>query len=348
MKSPVYGKVFTPQCRMVARDLIRRIRNGEFVSGKRMDSIREIVGRYRVGYQVAVSALRILSNENYVFKVHGSGTYVNPDLHPGLFYRLSIFFNVTNPLPLGDELHDAFVYAKNKGFHLLLASNFEEDFTLEDYLKSKADIDGVAIYGEVDEKLLKYPKSRHVEYVVCGNYDIDPAHPQVTLDVRTLYRKMLAAALRKNSFRRIAVLMDLPLFPASREALEGIREAFLDAGLELPGNRIVESSGDGSAGIARIMKMSPDAVILRGDHHVHGFLRYFQNHSASGHPAVLAVESVAVKLRAGGYPNVIEMKPGRYRNIFLKSVEYLIRDLRGKEKLRTMTKNMGGKPSSGT
>ena len=348
MSSPIYGKVFTPQCRMVARDLIRRIRNGEFGSGKRMDSIREIVGRYRVGYQVAVSALRILSNENYVFKVHGSGTYVNPDLRPGLFYRLSIFFNVTNPLPLGDELHDAFVYAGNNGFHLLLASNFEEDFTLEDYLKSKEDIDGIAIYGEVDEKLLKYPKSRHFEYVVCGNYDVDPVHPQVTLDVRSLYRKMLAAALRKYSFQRIAVLMDLPLFPANREALEGIREAFRDAGRELPGNRIVESSGDGGDGIARIMKMSPDAVILRGDHHVHGFLRYFQNHSVRVHPAVLAVESAAVKLRAGGYPNVIDLNPGRYKNIFLKSVEYLIHDLRRKENQRIMTKNSGGKTSPET
>ncbi len=332
MKAPVYGKVFTPQCRMVARDLIRRIRNGEFRSGKRMDSIREIVGRYRVGYQVAVSALRILSNENYVFKVHGSGTYVNPDLRPGLFHRLSIFFNVTNPLPLGRELNDAFIYAKNNGFHLLLASNFEEEFTLEDYLKRKEDIDGIAIYGEVDEKLLKYPKSRHVEYVVCGNYDIDPAHPQVTLDVRKLYRKMFSEALRKHSFRRMAVLMDLPRFRANSEALEGIRAAFRENGCELRENRIVEAAGDGYDGIVKIMKMSPDAIILRGENHVHGFLRYFQNHSVSGRPVVLAMESAAGKLHSGGYPEVLELKPGHYRNIFLKSVEYLIREIRRKKK----------------
>ncbi len=339
MKSPEYGKVFTPQCRMVALDLIRKIRNGEFGPGKRMDSIREIAERYRVGYQVAVSAFRILSNENYVFKVHGSGTYVNPDLRPGLFHRLSLFFNVANFLPLGGELQEAFAFAENNGFHLLPASNFEEDFTLEDYLKCKTDIDGIVIYGEVDEALLAYPKSHRVKYVVCGNYDIAETHPQVTLDVRALYRKMLAAELRKNPFRRVSVLMDLPLFRASGEALEGIREAFQDIGSDLPRERIVESAGDGYDGIAKLMKMSPDAILLRGDRHVHGLLRYFQNHPLQDPPAVLGWEFVAGKLRAGGYPNIVELKSGRFRNIFLDSVEYLIRDLRRKEDRRMRMNN---------
>lgn len=341
MKSPEYGKVFTPQCRMVALDLIRKIRNGEFGPGKRMDSIRKIAERYRVGYQVAVSAFRILSNENYVFKVHGSGTYVNPDLRPGLFHRLSLFFNVTNFLPLGDELRDAFAYAEDNGFHLLPASNFEEDFTLEDYLKRKTDIDGIVIYGEVDEALLEYPKAHRVKYVVCGNYDIAATHPQVILDVRDLYRKMLGAALRKNPFRRVAVLMDLPLFRASGEALEGIRDAFRDVGSDLSRERIVEAAGDGYDGVAKIMKMSPDAILVRGDRHAHGLLRYFQNHPLQDPPAVLAAESVAGKLRAGGYPNIVELKSGRFRNIFLESVEYLIRELRRKEGRRTHTNKYG-------
>lgn len=331
MKTPAIAKVYTPQCRTVARDLIRRIRDGEFHSGKRIDSIREIVERYQVGYQVAVGALRILSNENYVYKVHGSGTYVNPALRPGLFHRLSFFFSVTNPLPNGRELNDAFLYARNQGFHLLLASNFEDSFTLEDYLKHKEDIDGVAIYGEIDEKLLKYPKSHHVEYVVCGNYDIDPGHPQVTLDVSELYRKTFASVLRKHSFQRIAVFAGTPMFRAEREMLEGVRTAIRECGCELCEGAVIEAEGDGYHEIVEMMKISPDAVFL-WDRNVYGILRYLRNGSRSIHPVLIATESAAEKLRSSGYPEVIELKCGRYANIFLKSVEFLIREIQRKKK----------------
>ena len=84
---------YEPQSQEMARVLIRKIRNGEYAPGDRLESIRTLAERYGVGRQVISSAFSLMAKQNYIYTVHGSGTYVNAKLKVGLYYRLGWFTN---------------------------------------------------------------------------------------------------------------------------------------------------------------------------------------------------------------------------------------------------------------
>lgn len=268
-------KTNIPQSREVARKLIRKIHDGDYQPGKRLESIRTLAERYGVGRQVVVSAISLMARNNYVYTARGSGVYVNPKLKKGLYYRLGWFYNGLNPALGGIELRFAYKYAAIYGFELLPGFNYEENFTLAEWLGQKGDLDGIIINGNVDEELLKYPRRHRIPYVVFGNYDISPEHPQINYDIRQSYAATMENIFRNRNWRKIAIFTATGR--ADREALEGVKDAIANIGQAPDENIIFSTLSDGYAELVEAMPHNPDVLVFCGTRGL-GIQKYCELH----------------------------------------------------------------------
>lgn len=284
MPVSITKKPYEPQSRELSRLLIHKIHNGEYVPGQRMESIRVLAERYGVGRQVVLSAFSLMAKHNYVYTAQGSGTYVNPSLKPGIFYRLGWFINQLTPFSM--MVHFAHTYAARRYFNVVLGSNYEEDFSLADWLVHKGDLDGVVVSGIVEEELLKYPRMHRIPYVVVGNYDISPEHPQINYDVRGSYFKTMSELFRAHQWESFAVIGGTPDMRADREAMDGIRAAAVGAGLKPERSFFEFSSDDGYNEVVAALKQKPEVIIFCGSHWL-GLLKYCELHPGFKRPSVV-------------------------------------------------------------
>jgi DNA-binding LacI/PurR family transcriptional regulator len=270
----------------MARILIRKIHNGEYAPGDRLESIRTLAERYEVGRQVMSSAFSLMAKQNYIYTVHGSGTYVNPRLKVGLYYRLGWFDNQLNPAACGITMQEAYMHAARRHFTLISGSNYEESFTFADWLTQKNDLDGVVVTGIVNEELLKFPRQHKIPYMVLGNYDISAEHPQTTYDVYRDYYDCLAALFREHQWKTFGVIGGTPDFRADREAMDGIRDAARDAGMDLAHGSFGAASDDGYKEVVAALKKKPEILIFCGSHWL-GLMKYCERYPEFRRPVVV-------------------------------------------------------------
>ena len=322
MTAAIIKKPYEPQSRELARVLIHKIHNGEYAPGQRLESIRELAERYGVGRQVVLSAFSLMAKQNYVYTAQGSGTYVNPSLKTGLFYRIGWFINQLTPF--GMTVQFAHTYAARRHFNLVLGSNYEENFTLADWLVHKGDLDGVVVSGIVDDGMLKYPRVHRIPYVVVGNYDISPDHPQINYNVYGSYFDAMSELFGEHRWKSFAVIAGTPDMRADREAVEGIRAAAVKSGLT-PDQGIFEfSSDDGYPEVISALKHNPDVIIFCGSHWL-GLLKYCELHPGFRRPTVVINRNQMQEAPAELYDFSFEPKglPAE-KEIAHRTVDYLI------------------------
>jgi len=298
-------EIYAPKSRLVAKQLIEKIRSGEYQPGDRLESIRELAERYNVGRQVISSAFSLLAKQDYVYLVHGSGTYVNTRLTPGRYFRLGWFINGLNPVGSGNLLCWGNAFALAHGYQLILGSNFEDNFTLEEWLRRKNDLDGVIIGGLVDEQLLRYPRLHRIPYVVAGNYDIAVEHPQCCYDLEQTIRAELVDLFRRHHWKKIATIAGIRSNRSDRETLDATAAAIRDAGLPLYDELIITSPDDGYREFASILpRHNPDALIIWGEHYV-GLRKYFLDYPNQPRPTIIVNEAFKDRLADGFYSHTI-------------------------------------------
>lgn len=323
---------YEPQSQGMARILIHKIHNGEYAPGDRLESIRSLAEHYGVGRQVISSAFSLMSKQNYVYTVHGSGTYVNPRLKVGLYYRLGYFNNQLNPGSGGITLYEAHMYAARRHFTLIPGSNYEEDFTLAEWLMRKNDLDGVIITGIVNEELLKYPRLHKIPYVVVGNYDISADHPQVIYDVYRDYYDRMLELFREHRWKSFGVIGGSPDMRADREAMNGIRDAARDAGMDLAHGSFGTAWEDGYKEVVAALKRKPEVLIFCGSHWL-GLLKYCERHPDFRRPAVVVNKSQALEIPDDFYDYTFKLEAYSYdRKIVYQAIDYLIDSIKNNKK----------------
>ena len=59
-----------PQCVRLARTLMQEIHSGKYRGGEKLESIRTLAERYKVGRQVVLSAFELLAKQDLCSKIH--------------------------------------------------------------------------------------------------------------------------------------------------------------------------------------------------------------------------------------------------------------------------------------
>jgi len=266
--SPLDGTNNAPMSVQVARLLINEIKSGVYSPGQKMDSIRTIAKRLGVGRQTVLSAFEILVNCNYICCAVGrGGSFVNPELQPGFFYRIGFFLNRNNPMRYGQMINAVFEAATRRGWQTVLGCNFEEDIELSDWIKSKKDLDGVIITGVVDDDVLKCFKNLRMPYLLLGNYDLEPTHPQVGVDFYLLLKDKLSLALKKKKIKNICALLGPRILRNEREVGNAIEMICAENEIKGANFSVIYSNDGGFMDISGIMKARrPEALFLIGEH----------------------------------------------------------------------------------
>lgn len=254
-----------PQSTQLARYLVAEIQAGRFRPGAKLPSVRHLAERYAVGRQVVLSALTILCKQNLAFSSARRGFFVNPDLHGGFFHRLGLFVNLTNPARSGQFIAALSCAALSQGWQLILGSNFESSLTLPEWLAGKDDLDGILVTGYIDDPFLQPLLRQPLPYLVVGNYDIAPRHPQLS-HLHDRLHEVLPSCL--EGCRSAAAIIG----PASHLDEQRLRHRLeILAARQSPPLpiRILHAEGDGSLELERLRHDGfPDLLFFAGEHAV--------------------------------------------------------------------------------
>ena len=271
----------------LALKIIRRIRNGEYTGNCKVESIRELAAEYGVGRQVAATAIKYLAKHDYIYSVHGSGTYVNQNKSAGLFYRIAYFYAKRNLAVSAISMMNLLNIAIKNGFELIPGSNFEEEFSFREWLEKRNDFDGVIMNGDLDESDLKYLKRHRIPYVVHGNHAISPEHPQSTVDITAGLCEELKELFSRHQWKKVALLCGSADNRSYRESAEGFIMAQKESGMDYSPERILTTDTNGVNELTEYFaKETPDAIVLLCDYWK-GFQKYCQLHPDFKRPEVV-------------------------------------------------------------
>ena len=325
------------QSQLVALKLIEAIRRGKYKPGMRLPGLRVLAEQFDVGRQVALSAVSQLAKKDYVYTVRGSGTYVNPHRKSGLYYRIGLFVNILNPVNEGRTFTLFAEALEPYGFTLCLGFNFETDLTLEKWFRNKPNLDGLILTGAVRDSLLEFPKKHHIPYVVIGNYDLSPEHPQASLSEKENYCRVLVEQIQKHGWKRIAALGGKNSWRADREIMDAIRKAQEQAGLTVDEEKMLSSPADGYSELTGLFsrKPLPDVLFIVGEHW-HGLEKYCRNYPDFQRPAVVVSTSRARRMPENLYDYVLKLPGDRTRDRVELAVKLLLEQLGIEYKIRTI------------
>ena len=283
----------------LALKIIHRIRNGEYTGNSKIESIRELAKQYSVGRQVATSALKYLAKHNYVYFVHGSGTYVNQNKSSGLYYRIAYFYAERNLAFSATTMSYLLNIAIKNGFDLIPGSNFEENYSFREWFEERSNFDGVIMNGDINESDLNYLKRHKIPYVAFGSHDISPEHPQSAVDLSAFEREKFEHLFKKHNWKKVALLSGSNDYRSYREAATGFAEAQKAVGMDYSPDRILASDTDGLAELtAYFAREIPDAIVLLCDFWK-GFQKYCQLHPDFKRPETI-IPQIELKRAPGG------------------------------------------------
>ena len=263
-----------PQCVQLARTLMQEIHSGKYKGGEKLESIRTLAERYKVGRQVVLSAFDLLAKQDLIYTKARSGVFVKEKERP-FHYRIGFFKNAINPAR-SDSINLLYQIALRYGFHLICGSNFEGDTTLSDFLREKPDLDGVIISGFVHEELLREVSCGCLPYLVMGNSHISEKHPQIRLDYTKTIGPKLFKLVREKNWKSLSIICG-PEYVANDYILgDTLKKFFQDSGCDCKVNTIY-SRTDSYPELTALMKSRtvPDAIYFAGEHCL-GFRKYIR------------------------------------------------------------------------
>lgn len=274
----------------LALKIISRIKNGEYTADGKVESIRELAAKYGVGRQVATTALKYLAKRNYIYFIHGSGTYINQSKSSGLFYRIAYFYSKRNLAVSAISMMHLLNIAVKNGFELIPGSNFEEDYSFREWLKKHNNVDGVIMNGDLDESDLCYLKRHKIPYVVHGTHAISPEHPQSTVDIAAKSCEEFKNLFHQHRWQKVALLCGPADSRSYMESAEGFSMAQKSSGMDFSPERILTTDTNGVNELTEYFaKEIPDAIVLLCDYWK-GFQKYCQLHPEFKRPEVVIPE----------------------------------------------------------
>ncbi len=321
------NRLNAPKSVQVARHLIGEIQSGSLRPGQRMESVRKLAERYGVGRQVVLSAFIILAKQNFICSEVGRGTFVNPEIQKGYYYRLGYFANRNNPLN-SETAWRLRCVAVRYGWQVILGTNFEEDFELLDWVRRKKDIDGVIISGAVEEETLKDMDKNCIPYVVWGDYKIKPQHPQVNSKTPVFINELIKKLVKQYKLNSMAAFFGPDFLFSEKRVSSAAQEAFLEMGWTPEQWQVIHAKDDGYPEISKIMNGNvPDAFFFMGEHCM-GWRKYLHTQHGEGRarPLVIIRKDWSKVLSRNEYDVVYDfdkLNDQFAEEVFLKMMEIL-------------------------
>lgn len=300
---------FSPQYWIIASDIIRKIYNGEYRPGKKLPSMRVLAKEYDVSVQVILSAIQGLSVMNYVYSEPKRGTFVDPSIQAKKFYRVGFFIINLNPVSLTPWIQGFYERLHKQNYNLIFSSNFDGEPSLSQWLASKKNLDGLLIYGALDNKSLQPLKKVQIPYLVVGNHDISEEFPQVTYDLLHDIYDACFPVFKRFKGKRAAILMGNDWARADRETMAAIKNVLTDAGADIKNSLFLYSNGDGYSEIAKFISDTSayDYLYIHGIQY-EGYMRYVKLHPEIKRPYVIVNENIKDRLPATHYDETIFFK----------------------------------------
>lgn len=283
-----------PKYWTVATDMIAKINQGLYKDGEKIESMRVLADRYAVGVQVIQLAMAGLENLGYVRSEAKCGVFVTRSGEAGPYFRLGIFINDYNLTREGLLLQNLGEEIEKAEYTPVAGCNHDEPYSFESWLESRK-LDGVFLSGIVDENLTQTAIRKRIPYLVLGNYDIAPSHPQILRDVRGDSRRFFRRALKKYAGKRISFLFGAENSRADRERREALIEVLRELNGTVDETLLPHCEGDGYEQVSRIIGGGLADVLMTTGSPLRGYFKYCTLHRTTARPFT-AVDLARMKL----------------------------------------------------
>ncbi|MCF6177653.1 MAG: GntR family transcriptional regulator [Victivallaceae bacterium] len=230
----ISSKVATPLYYQVKEKLKKKIQQGKFMPGARLNSEYELMKQYNFSRNTARQALTALVNEGYAFRVHGKGTFVTLDVPDQPENRKnSIGFILCNrkfDLPVyAETLRGIDSVARQNRKHLFFTEleNFTTKHQLPLMITDRA-VDGVVITGLVSQQILDTFDEIKLPYVLIGVMPPDGRKYIVIADHRS-DAVLGIEHLLQHGHREIAFINGKSSYLQYRELERGVTQSLKQA-----------------------------------------------------------------------------------------------------------------------
>ncbi len=291
--APRKGKA-VPKYWTVATDMISKINQGLYRDGEKIESMRVLADRYGVGVQVIQLAMAGLENLGYVRSEAKCGVFVTRSGERGPYFRLGIFINAYNLTREGLLLQNLGEEIEKAEYTPVAGCNHDEPYSFESWLDSKK-LDGVFLSGIVDENLTQTAIRKRIPYLVLGNYDIAPSHPQILRDVYGDSLRFFRRALKKYAGKRICFLFGAESSRADRERRAALIEVLRGLNGTVDETLLPHCEGDGYEQVSRILSGGLADVLMTTGSPLRGYFKYCTLHRTLPRPFT-AVDLSRMKL----------------------------------------------------
>lgn len=322
-----------PKSQQIADFIRKEIRSRRLLPGQRLESIRALAEKFKVGRQVILSAFEILVKEKLLIAEVGRGTFVNPELplcdnihRIGLFIQQHSLDSVFNRNVLAgvngatEELGLELVWTlSNRSERLAEWSSFQR-------------LEGLLLTGSVDRQLIAEAENTGLPFIVIGNYDLGPEVNSVEWDLSGNLELLLEAVAKKYQYKTFGAILSSSALPSNRQLVAGIESGLKRLNKPFIANFIVydeaESGYDGYAFLMEKCSSYPDFVFVTEQAYP-GVAKYIFEHHLSGTAAPGIITTIS-DADTALYPELITVTlNGTGRQFGCTGVRELVKIIKG-------------------
>lgn len=249
----------------VATRILQEVRSGRLLPGEKLGSIRQLAERFGVGRQVILSATSILSEQSVIITRSKQGTYINPNLEPGLVRERTKrigFLNWRVRLPgVGAYslrvYHEVLQRAPGLNCEIFWQGMTDDLDPVRWYTGMR--LDAILVTGRADDELIERLQQHSVPYLVVGNYQFrQPANQLEKAPEEDIFRALQRLA-GEHHFRRLGTITHSPELLATRLYQAGAQRAAAELGLAYPAAwQYADAAEDGYAGMRQLLESSAE------------------------------------------------------------------------------------------
>ncbi|OGV51725.1 MAG: hypothetical protein A2017_10305 [Lentisphaerae bacterium GWF2_44_16] len=254
-----------PKSSQIAQFIKQEIISGRLKPGARLDSIRSFADKFDVGRQVVLSAFNILSNEKFIAKEVGRGTFINSDWTENKSYKIGLWLNkhlISHPAYV--ELFASLGVAASRTNDNIVLGSADAKMSFTKWIKERKP-DGVLLTGLIDDAFIRKVKKEKIPFVVIGNYELEEDVFRIASDISALENAMTAAIKIFNS-RNVGIIGGNPSYLISKQLKGCVRNAIEKMGLKYDEKLLHFSiDEDGYAGIKYLLEeleTKPDLLYI--------------------------------------------------------------------------------------
>lgn len=237
---------------------------GNYSTGERFFSLRELRGKYGVDMQTIQSAVKLLIEDGFLCKKPASGIYVNDKkkrnsvLSMGNVWFCQLGWEKANPYYNGLLTALQSLAAKRKLNAIVCRDAGAADF--KTWFQPETG-DALILTGELEMDILKFLEQINFSrYMVIGNYEFPKNIPNVHTNIKDAVFRALKKASEAGR-KRLSLIAGPEERRSTRDILDGV-DAAAKAGLIEYAGGVLEFSEDGYSAMQKLKDNDFDSVLV--------------------------------------------------------------------------------------